>query len=168
MTRQRSSAAGPLVMLVLVVGCALPACEDPAPMAPATTSPSAPRRASLQVAGRNITVELAYSDAARERGLKHRTGLDSDHGMLFLFVDEEPRLFWMRDTLIALDIAFLDAEGVVLNIERGLPGVERPGYHSTGPARFVLEMDAGWCAQAGLQPGDRIEISEELRALAEP
>lgn len=128
----------------------------------------APRKADLQVAGRTVSVELAYTQAARTRGLMARTHLDPDSGMLFLFTEARPQRFWMRDTLIGLDLAFLDDDGRVLNIEHGRPGVEVPGYRSAGPARFVLEMAEGWCAEAGLKPGDRIEIPERLRQLAEP
>jgi uncharacterized membrane protein (UPF0127 family) len=138
------------------------------PMVPHKSTQDAPRTAQLDVAGRTVSVELAYTDATRSKGLMGRTQLETDSGMLFLFPDEQPRRFWMRDTLINLDLAFLDAEGRVLNVEHGRPGVEFPGYRSAGPARFVLEMVDGWCEQAGLGPGDQIEISDSLRDLAQP
>jgi uncharacterized membrane protein (UPF0127 family) len=137
-------------------------------LVPAAADDSPPRTAVLQVAGRPVQVELAYTQAARAKGLMHRPGLEPDSGMLFLFPSSQPRRFWMRDTLIPLDIAFLDEDGVVLNIEHGRPGVERPGYFSRATARFVLEMADGWCAAAGLKPGDRLDIPQRLRDLAEP
>jgi hypothetical protein len=88
--------------------------------------------------------------------------------MLFLFTEAKPRTFWMHDTLIDLDMVFIGADGVVQNIEHARAGVERPGYHSRGLARFVLEMAAGWSAEAGLQPGQTIEVPPELAARAEP
>lgn len=168
--RRRTPALAVSVALVAALACLLPAgCGGDEPrLTPVKPSSGATRRATLTVAGREVTVELAFTQAARSQGLMHRTRLEPDHGMLFLFVDEQPRGFWMRDTLIDLDIAFLDDDGRVLNIEHGRPGVEKPGYRSAGPARFVLEMAHGWCAEAGFGPGDRIEIDESLRALAEP
>jgi hypothetical protein len=137
-------------------------------LSPARSSAVAPKAAELTVAGREVSVELAYTDITRSKGLMGRTRMEADSGMLFLFVDEKPRRFWMRHTLIGLDIAFLDDAGRVLNIEHGRPAVEFPGYRSVAPARFVLEMVDGWCAEAGLKPGDLIEIPPELRNLAEP
>jgi uncharacterized membrane protein (UPF0127 family) len=119
-----------------------------------------PDRFALQVAGREVTVELAVRPAQRGRGLMGRTSLGADEGMLFLFPDVMPRTFWMRDTLIPLDIIFLDAEGVVLNVAEAPPGVERPGFHSKGPARMVLELNRGWSREHGLEPGAVIEVPE--------
>ena len=154
-----------LLALLVVAGCG---GQEPVLVAPGTDDDGPPRTATIDVAGREVTVELAFTQQARAQGLMHRPGLEPDHGMLFLFPESHERRFWMRNTLIALDIAFLDADGVVLNVEKGRPGVERPGYFSHGPARFVLEMEQGWCAAAGFGPGDRIDIAENLRALAEP
>lgn len=154
-----------LLLAATLMGLA-PGCGREMTMEP--VKPATPNSATLQVAGRAVEVELAFDDSARNRGLMHRTDMADDHGMLFLFVDDAPRLFWMRDTLIPLDICFLDAEGVLLNVEAAAAGVERPGFHSRGNARFVLELNLGWADQNGLKPGTRIEISDELRALAQP
>lgn len=154
-TRRRLS--GLLVLALL--GCAQE--PDLVPI-----QPQLPATARLSVAGREVTVELAYTEPQRRKGLKHRTSLPPDHGMLFLFPAARPQQFWMQDTLIGLDIAFLDAAGKVLNIHEALPGVERPGFPSQGPAQFVLEMALGWCREAGLEPGHAIAIAPELVALA--
>jgi len=125
-------------------------------------------RAELVVAGRPVTVELALDTQTRTRGLMHRTSLGADQGMLFIFPDVAARVFWMRNTLIPLDIAFLDDEGVVINVEEAPPAVEKPGFHSLRPARFVLELNRGWSREHGLLPGQTIAISEALRARAIP
>ncbi|MGQ0552090.1 MAG: DUF192 domain-containing protein [Planctomycetota bacterium] len=125
-----------------------------------------PQDALLTVAGRSVHVELALTETQRNHGLKNRTELAEDAGMLFIFPDAGLRRFWMQDTLIPLDIIFLDADGTVQNIERGEPYVEQPGYHSRRAARMVLELKAGWSDQAGLKPGDRILVPPELLALA--
>ncbi|MHC4845638.1 MAG: DUF192 domain-containing protein, partial [Planctomycetota bacterium] len=87
------------------------------------------------MAGRTVSVELAVTPVARNNGLMHRTSLDPDAGMLFIFTDDKARTFWMRNTLIPLDIIFLDADGTVQNIEQGQPMAEVPGYHSLRNAR---------------------------------
>jgi uncharacterized membrane protein (UPF0127 family) len=115
--------------------------------------------------GHPVRVELALTRAERDRGLMHRTSLETDAGMLFLFPDEAPRTFWMRNTLIPLDILFLDSDGTIQNIARGQPGVERPGYHSLRPARMVLELSAGWCAEHGIQAGQQVEIPADVLEL---
>lgn len=140
------------------------ACSDDPALVPAQSE--APVSIPLQVAGRQVTVELALTPTARNRGLMHRSSLPVDHGMLFIFTDVAPRQFWMRDTLIGLDIVFLDADGTVQNVTEAPPGVERPGFHSLRPAQFVLEMVRGWCREAGLAPGDQIQIPPEVVALA--
>jgi uncharacterized membrane protein (UPF0127 family) len=131
-----------------------------------TTPEQARRTATLQAAGRTLTVELALDDASRSRGLKHRTQLAPDAGMLFVFTSPRPQRFWMQDTLIPLDILFLDPDGTVQNVARGEPGVEQPGYTSRGAALDVLELAAGWCEQHGLKPGDKVVIPPELARLA--
>jgi uncharacterized membrane protein (UPF0127 family) len=150
-----------LLALSLALTCG---CGDGRHLEPAPSI--RPRTAQLRVAGRDVTVELAADPSTRTRGLMHRASLAPDHGMLFLFTDTRPRQFWMRDTLIGLDIVFLDEDGTVQNVEEAPPGVERPGFHSRRPARFVLEMARGWCREAGLRPGDRIEIPPAIAALA--
>lgn len=148
-----------------LLGLTLSACGDEPRLVPVMED--RPRTAVLRVAGRDVTVELAADSSSRTQGLMHRTSLRPDHGMLFLFTDSKPRMFWMHDTLIGLDIVFLDEDGTVQNVAEAPPGVERPGFHSLRPARFVLEMARGWCREAGLEPGARIEISAALRALAQ-
>lgn len=149
---------GMLAAAALLAG----ACNDGARRAekPAAPGPSV----VLQVAGRSVQAELALDDYARGRGLMHRTRLEPDAGMLFVFPDEQPRTFWMHDTLIPLDIVFLESSGAVINVARGQPGVERPGYHSARPARMVLELNGGWCEAHGLRPGDVVPVPPEVLA----
>ncbi len=151
----------PLAVLPVVV--LLSCCNgEERPMQPPTLPPST---AVLQLAGRSVTVELAFDDAARARGMMHRTHLDPDAGMLFVFPEPRPQRFWMRNTLIPLDICFLDSDGTLQNVARGLPGVEEPGYHSARPARMVLELNAGWCEAHGVKPGDKVPVPPEIVAL---
>ena len=160
-----SRARGTPLGLTLALGLAGAGCGHHPELHPAADSAAA--RHELTVAGRRVKVELAVNAEQRDRGLMHRTDLEPDAGMLFVFKDDQPRTFWMRNTLIPLDVIFLDADGTVQNIAHGEPMVEVPGLHSLRPARLVLELKGGWSAEHGLAAGQRIEIPPEILGLAE-
>jgi len=122
----------------------------------------APVTPVLKVAGRDIVVELATDEPARNRGLMYRPHLADDRGMLFVFPTDNMLHFYMRNTLIPLDIIFLQADGTVINVTHGTPGVEEPTCNSARPARLVLELNGGWCAANGLKAGDRIVVAPEI------
>jgi uncharacterized protein len=106
----------------------------------------------------NFDVELATTPHERAYGLMFVESLPTDQGMLFLFEEAAPRNFWMRNTLISLDMIFISDDGEIINIaERAIPGDERPGqYGSDGPASAVLEINGGLSALIGIRPGDRV------------
>ncbi|MBJ7410145.1 MAG: DUF192 domain-containing protein [Phenylobacterium sp.] len=101
-------------------------------------------------------VEVADSDREREYGLMCRRSLAADRGMLFLFAKAGPQMFWMRNTLIPLDIIYIGENGRVVSISRNVQPLDERGAPSAGPAKFVLELAAGRAAQIGLLPGDRV------------
>ncbi len=101
-------------------------------------------------------VEVADSDREREYGLMCRRTLAADRGMLFLFPRAAPQMFWMRNTLIPLDIVYIGEDGRVVSISRNVQPLDESGAPSVGPAKFVLELAAGRAAQIGLLPGDRV------------
>lgn len=101
-------------------------------------------------------VEIADDYAERERGLMFRETLADDHGMLFDFERPQRVSFWMRNTMISLDIIFIGADGRILNIaERATPYSE-DDIPSAGPALGVLEIRGGRAAELGIRPGDRV------------
>lgn len=104
----------------------------------------------------SFQVEIADSEMEREYGLMCRRSLAADRGMLFLFARAEPQMFWMRNTLIPLDIIYIGANGRVVSISRNVQALDESGAPSAGPAKFVLELAAGRAAQIGLLPGDRV------------
>ena len=115
------------------------------------------------VKGERFSIEVADDDATRSRGLMFRDRMADDHGMLFIFPDQRPRSFWMKNTRIPLDIIYLDRELRVVSISADTPPCRSrsrrcPGYPSAGPAQYVLEINAGRAAELGLLPGDRIEV----------
>jgi hypothetical protein len=115
------------------------------------------RQTRVRVGGVPVTVEIADTPALRERGLMYRDSLPPDYGMLFVYPDEGVRGFWMRNTVIPLDIAFMDRNGVILNVEQMAPRDENETY-SAGPAQYALEMPEGWFAEHGVGVGDRLEF----------
>jgi uncharacterized membrane protein (UPF0127 family) len=122
-------------------------------------------QARLTVAGREVLVELALDEAARARGLMFRTELADERGMLFVFPVEAMQHFYMKNTLIPLDIVFLQADGTVVNVTHGTPGVETPTCDPTGPARLVLELAGGWSERHGLKAGDKVGVPPEVLPL---
>jgi uncharacterized membrane protein (UPF0127 family) len=114
--------------------------------------------------------EVASTPDARERGLMFRSLLAEDSGMLFAYPADRPLSFWMKNCRIPLSVAFLDASGRVLEVlemapGEGLPEASLPRYESPGPARYALEMEAGWFARKGVRPGDRADLSAVLRGV---
>lgn len=112
-------------------------------------------------------LELAVDGRAQQRGLMHRNVLVPDWGMLFVFRDERPRSFWMRNTLISLDMVFITADGHVDSVQENTTPLTDTSRPSDGPARYVLELNAGEVARLGLAPGARLEFVN-LPAAYEP
>lgn len=102
-----------------------------------------------------IDVELARTSKEQARGLMFRKHLDEYSGMLFHYPDVMKRSFWMKNTLIPLDIAFLDNDGVIVDIQTMEPCTteECVVYTSSLPARAALEMNAGFFEQNNILPG---------------
>lgn len=111
----------------------------------------------IRVAGQRIMVEIAQTEAERQRGLMHRESLPPDQGMLFVYPEERPLGFWMKNTLIPLDIAYIDREGRIVDIQHMEPLDERT-YPSRRPAMYALEMNQGWFEAHGVEVGDRVEF----------
>ena len=111
---------------------------------------------TLTIGTQTLTAELATSPAQRETGLMNRFSLKPDHGMLFIFERPEPLSFWMRNTFVALSIAFISADGRILNIEDMRPQTDDPHW-SKGAALYALEMKKGWFAERGILPGTSVK-----------
>lgn len=104
-----------------------------------------------------VDAEVASTNAQRELGLMNRTHLDPNQGMMFIFDRSSGYCMWMKNTLIPLSVAFLDKDGVILNIEEMLPQTET-NHCATKPALYALEMNAEWFKHKGIKPGIRIEL----------
>jgi uncharacterized membrane protein (UPF0127 family) len=104
-----------------------------------------------------VVAEVARTDEEREQGLMYRQELPDGTGMLFVFDDMEVRSFWMENTYVPLDIAFMDASYVVVSIDHMAP-LTNDSHDSAGPAMFALEVPRGWFAAHGVERGDRATI----------
>ncbi len=114
------------------------------------------RTTKLAIGAHTLTAEIAATDEHRSTGLMHRFSLPPDHGMLFVFEAARPLSFWMRNTYMPLSIAFIDAQGRILNIADMAPHDERANW-SAGPALYALEMRKGWFASKGIAAGARVQ-----------
>jgi uncharacterized membrane protein (UPF0127 family) len=136
-------------ILATMLGLSLQACASP---------PAGPY---VELNGQRFTIEIASDDASREQGLMERTQMDADHGMLFVFEDDAPRAFWMKNTKIPLDMLFFNAERKLVSVQRNVPPCQAdpcPAYSSGAPARYVLELNAGQADKLKLTSGDAMEI----------
>ena len=107
---------------------------------------------TLTIGGHKLTAEVAMTPDQRAVGLMNRFSLKPDHGMLFVFERTEPLSFWMKNTFVALSIAFVADDGRIVNIEDMKPQTEER-HSSKGPARYALEMRKGWFAERGIEAG---------------
>lgn len=129
-------------------------------------SASSPNQAPTAVTlhDQRFSVELATDDAQRQRGLMMRTSLAPDHGMLFVFPGADPQAFWMKNTLIPLDILYFDTDRRLVSMQLNVPPCKAdpcPVYPSDAPARYVLELSAGTARRIGAQVGDALKIDGE-------
>ena len=108
-----------------------------------------------------IRAEVADRDATRSLGLMHRTSLPQNGGMLFVFDQDAIHCMWMKNTLIPLSVAFLDAQGAILNVADMQPHSEQ-SHCAARPARYALEMTQGWFAQRGIRAGTRLRGLEKV------
>ena len=102
-------------------------------------------------------VEVASSEAERETGLMNRRSMAKDHGMLFDFRKEQPVIFWMKDTYIALDMIFVAHDGRVVAVKRDAKPLDESLIRSGAPTLGVIEVGAGVADAIGLKVGDVVK-----------
>jgi len=105
-----------------------------------------------------VRVELARTPEEQERGLMFRRELGADDGMLFLFAESGPRAFWMQNTLIPLDMIFIDEARTVVGIVADAEPMTTRERSVDAPSRYVLEVNGGFCAARGVAKGDRVRF----------
>lgn len=121
---------------------------------------------NIRIGEKVITVEIADTNSKRALGLMNRQRLEKDHGMLFVFPDENFRRFWMKETYIPLDIAYFSREKALLEVHKAVPvksAMQRniPQYSSRNRAMYVLEMNQGWFERNEIQIGEKFSFETE-------
>lgn len=110
----------------------------------------------LAIGEHKIIAEVAATERDRANGLMHRRMLPENRGMLFIFPDVSHHAMWMMNTYVPLSVAFLDAKGVIINIEDMEP-LTQNSHSAKKPAKYALEMNRGWFRKRGIKPGARID-----------
>ncbi|NBS06577.1 MAG: DUF192 domain-containing protein [Verrucomicrobia bacterium] len=112
--------------------------------------------AKLHIGDHTLTAELAVSPNEQMTGLMNRDSLESNHGMLFVFPQPKQASFWMHNTSIPLDLAFLDADGVILEIIPLVPFEEKPVLSKSSNVSYALEVSRDWFASRNLKAGMKV------------
>jgi uncharacterized membrane protein (UPF0127 family) len=156
-----------LLALLLLLALAAPAAAQP------QTQPQPAFETDtlwIETAGGNrytFQVELAVTPDEQAQGLMHRESLASDAGMLFLFDPVRPVSFWMKNTLIPLDMLFIASDGRIVRIAERTTPLSTDPVPSGEPVRAVLEVRGGLSSLLGIRPGDRV-IHDAFVAQAAP
>lgn len=115
----------------------------------------------VELKGVRFSVELATIPKEQALGLMFRDSMAEDHGMLFIFSSATTRSFWMKNTRIPLDIFYFDEQLRLVNVAKNTQPCRTPqcpSYSSSGPARYVLELNAGKAAELDVKPGDELVL----------
>ena len=122
-----------------------------------TTGCSAGGEARLKIGDHNLTVEVADTPSEQVMGLMNREFLPPDRGMIFVFEEPKQAFFWMKNTSIPLDVAFLDSEGVILEILPLVPFEETRLASKSDKVAYAIETNRDWFVSRGLKPGVKVQ-----------
>jgi len=148
--------------IVFFMAAVLAACSpQPAPSEPVSSSAQSgleqvPLTIRSSTGVHEFTVEIAATDEQQQTGMMHRTVMAPDRGMLFPYNPPRPVAFWMKNTLIPLDMIFIRADRTIARIATAEPHSEEQ-VPSGEPVSAVLEIPGGRAAQLGISEGDRVE-----------
>ena len=117
---------------------------------------------------RRFTVELAISDAERQKGLMFREHLDDNTGMLFLFEKQHALSFWMKNTRIPLDMIYIDEAGTIAGIVENAEPLTLVSRKINNPSRYVLELNGGASRKLGIVEGQRVHFEGVPVNLVDP
>jgi hypothetical protein len=130
-----------IMLLVLLIACA--------------SGPTA------EIDDTKVNLELAVTASERAKGLMHRESLGENDGMLFVFEQEGKPGFWMKNTLISLDMIFIDSNNKIVDIMTAVPCEKEPckSYTPKAEAKYVLEVNAGFAEKHNIQIGDEVKLN---------
>jgi uncharacterized membrane protein (UPF0127 family) len=104
-----------------------------------------------------VDIEIADDDAKRTQGLMYRDSMAENQAMLFVLLDEREQSFWMKNTVMSLDIIYVNAKNQIITTQKYTVPYSEDSVPSNGPAKFVVEVIAGFCDRHSIKPGDHIE-----------
>lgn len=142
-----------LVILMVIAGAGCPS-QDNAPQKKLPT-------AVISINGIKLTVELAVTEAQKEKGLMFRERVPDGTGMLFVYYEDRPLKFWMKNTKVPLSIAFIASDGTIIDILDMQP-YSLAEVSSSRSVRYALEVPQGWFSKHGIKTGDMVDLSDVL------
>lgn len=153
-------------LLALLIATALISFMLPFMMAPVATNPGIISEGTVTFQGLSgfsyLEVEVADTPQEHSTGLMNREILGPGEGMIFIFEGDSLRSFWMKNTLIPLDMIFINSSMDIVSIQSDVQPCETPScpsYRSGFPAKYVVEANAGFAREHGLQPGQKVSVS---------
>ena len=158
----------PAVVLLVVVACRSEAKQP----AVATATNGLPVVTFQKASGgtAKLSVEVADTPELQQCGLMHRLSMPADQAMIFIFANDYRGQFYNRNTFIPLSLAWIASDGRILGFSElvSVKPEDTPQvnsfYDAPGPSRYVIEANQGWFKQAGVQVGDRADVSEAVKA----
>lgn len=153
-----SSAAVRCCRPLLIALLALAGCDHGS-----TTAPSGLATTRMQIGTKSFTLEIADTDTNRQYGLMRRDSMPEDYGMIFVFPEESPRGFWMKNCRIPLDIIYLNAAGRVVSVKQ-MKAYDLSSVPSDGPAQYAIELNKGAADAAGAKAGMTLKLPDGLKS----
>jgi len=110
-------------------------------------------------AASTVHVEVATTPAEQEKGLMYRTSMDEDQGMVFIFSGDYPRSFWMKDTILPLDMVFVNSRLEIVDINHNATPYSESVFTSRAGCKYVIEVNSGYCLRHDIGIGDKIRLN---------
>jgi uncharacterized membrane protein (UPF0127 family) len=123
------------------------------------------RIAFPEASGSAVDAEVVRTEHDSARGLMYRTSMAEDRGMFFVLHSREDHKFWMHNTCIALDLLFIDQDGLIVGIVENAPTLNDEARGVGCPSTYVLEVNAGWARRHGVKAGQRATLPLEIRSM---
>lgn len=120
---------------------------------------------ALKIGGQPVRLQIAVRQGEQQRGLMERTALGADEGMVFVYARPQQMSFWMRNTLLPLDIGFFDATGELREVRQMFPRDERTVRSHSAEIQFAVEMNQNWYRDHGVKPGAKLDLAALKAAL---